>query len=868
MKPSAMKASLCLLKTFCLILFTVLFCFRTQAQSSFVRIYDLDPSTTEETGYFRTIIQTSDGGYFAHLTINNPFGPDVSAHLVAKLDADGTIIWRDTTGYVICDNLTELPDGTLAAVGWGYNDVTETYLTHIIKYTPAGAILSEMDVVPDLVDFVLPYTLRFTDDGGFVMDVVNDWDHGADANDISLNKYSAAGDLEWSQLFPDDTVSIYYPDKTFILEDGYLFVSNETYNDYAADPVERTKWTRLAKVSESGVLEFDEEMRDLYIADISVLPSGDFVSLLAEPYTEDIFWPENLNMILQKRNSDGDILWEKEYPELANYRYNRIFTMASGDLAVLCSTNFDEMTMNGTITMMYFDSEGNFIESKEIEDGNVYQAWYADKTADNGFVLAGSYTLVPDIVGRGLIMKLDSLANTDRVTLHGKVYYDMNENLVYDDEDVVLPSQLIEIMDAGVYAGTNSEGDFTTWIYSPGTYNIKSYNADSLYQTSPVTDYYTLTVDSLTELFDTLYFAKGSDGVLSNLQLDIEGWTATPGFTMNYTITVTNNNVLPAEDIHLKLVHDPVYTFENASPYYANYTDDTLTWNIPALAGFSTTNIHLFLSIPPDTSLLGETLHSFGEVSNATAETDLADNLDTLDAEVVSSFDPNAKTVEPKGYTEFGYVDPATDHLTYKIDFQNLGNDSATFISIYDTLAPEIEFTSFKMISSSHNYDVDFIYPNIVKWNFNAINLPPAVFNEAESLGFVKFEADLKPGLPEGTQIKNLAAIYFDYNPAVMTNYAYTTLKIYIPDFVVQEETMKDLILYPNPAQTSIEFKNLQQGTFDVLVYDNAGRLLLKQAVTTAQQSINIAALPAGDYIFELRSAEKIYGNGKFIVVK
>ncbi|MBK6731182.1 MAG: hypothetical protein IPG60_09535 [Bacteroidetes bacterium] len=68
-----------------------------------------------------------------------------------------------------------------------------------------------------------------------------------------------------------------------------------------------------------------------------------------------------------------------------------------------------------------------------------------------------------------------------------------------------------------------------------------------------------------------------------------------------------------------------------------------------------------------------------------------------------------------------------------------------------------------------------------MKWTFPNINLVHAAANEPESHGYLKFEVDLVEGLAEGTQFSNTAEIYFDYNPAVVTPPAFTTLKYIYP---------------------------------------------------------------------------------------
>ncbi|MBK9490010.1 MAG: hypothetical protein IPO07_15465 [Haliscomenobacter sp.] len=63
---------------------------------------------------------------------------------------------------------------------------------------------------------------------------------------------------------------------------------------------------------------------------------------------------------------------------------------------------------------------------------------------------------------------------------------------------------------------------------------------------------------------------------------------------------------------------------------------------------------------------------------------------------------------------------------------------------------------------------------------FKNINLPDSTNNEPESHGFVSFRIKDRSGLAEKTTIDNTAYIYFDQNPAIVTN---TTQNIMVSKF-------------------------------------------------------------------------------------
>ena len=231
---------------------------------------------------------------------------------------------------------------------------------------------------------------------------------------------------------------------------------------------------------------------------------------------------------------------------------------------------------------------------------------------------------------------------------------------------------------------------------------------------------------------------------------------------------------------------------------------------------------------------------------------DTANNIFTFTLNSAHPWDPNHKSVEPAGEGEDGNIDPATSSLTYTIDFQNTGNYPASFITIIDTLDTDIAFTTLHMVSSSHDYTMEFIYPNIVEWHFYDINLPDSATNFLLSQGFVKFSIDLQEGLASGTMIENTAGIYFDYNPVVLTNTVVNTLKM--PDEITTPAAETNIHVYPNPAENKIFIAGLQTENYEVTISDITGKLVHSESLAGNgnTQTLDISFLPAGIYLIKI----------------
>ncbi|MFT5168587.1 MAG: hypothetical protein ACI8P3_003832 [Saprospiraceae bacterium] len=79
-------------------------------------------------------------------------------------------------------------------------------------------------------------------------------------------------------------------------------------------------------------------------------------------------------------------------------------------------------------------------------------------------------------------------------------------------------------------------------------------------------------------------------------------------------------------------------------------------------------------------------------------------------------------------------------------------------------------------------YDFDISGNGVLNFRFNNVMLPDSNVNAAASNRFVKFKVAQKANLDLETKIYNSAAIYFDFNPPVITNQILHTIG---EDFVI-----------------------------------------------------------------------------------
>ena len=85
------------------------------------------------------------------------------------------------------------------------------------------------------------------------------------------------------------------------------------------------------------------------------------------------------------------------------------------------------------------------------------------------------------------------------------------------------------------------------------------------------------------------------------------------------------------------------------------------------------------------------------------------------------------------------------------------------------------------------------------------------------SMGFVRYKINRTAGLSIGTEIKNTAAIYFDYNAAVITNTTISTIGEPTSVFNIDNSEMKVATL-PNPFSGYLTLKYTLAETTNVMI--------------------------------------------------
>ena len=186
---------------------------------------------------------------------------------------------------------------------------------------------------------------------------------------------------------------------------------------------------------------------------------------------------------------------------------------------------------------------------------------------------------------------------------------------------------------------------------------------------------------------------------------------------------------------------------------------------------------------------------------------------------VLNSYDPNEKHADlPSNLNP-----DLQEKITYTIHFQNDGNMEAYNIVVRDTLSPNLDLSTFEFLGASHHCDVTLDeFTREVIFNFSNIMLASSETDSLGSQGIFSYQISENANLPVGSVIENTAYIYFDFNPAIITN---TTYNINELPLGLNESKSEWVTMYPNPTEDRVKFSGAS--VKEISIYDLTGKLVL-----------------------------------------
>ncbi len=440
-------------------------------------------------------------------------------------------------------------------------------------------------------------------------------------------------------------------------------------------------------------------------------------------------------------------------------------------------------------------------------------------------------------------------------TISGNVFIDNNSDCIKNSGDNNSNNTLVIANPGNRIGYTNFNGDYIFYNLPFGTYTITSSTNANMLATCVTT--LNTTLNSVTPNSINNNFAKEYIPITQpDLQVSAYSNGIVPGFVCYVNYYISNLNNIPATGLFKAVLPSafiPNITTGNPNTY--SISGDTVIWNfnnITNLTGYNyfTINFTVPLSTP-----LGSIFTSCMWAQPNIADLNYANNTYCYHRLVTGSFDPNDKTVSPVGIGTTGDIAASVTDLTYLIRFQNTGNGPAVNIVVKDTLSSNVDVNTFEMLGSSHNYNIDILPGNILRWKFNNIMLPDSNSNEPASHGYIQYRIKRNSNNTPGTQIKNIAYIYFDFNEPVVTNTAINTIET-ITGIKSNFNSNEEWNVYPNPSTGVLYIVNsssVKEAT-QIQVINSIGQTVLEENITSNYKNIDLSKLNNGVYFVKITS--------------
>ena len=433
----------------------------------------------------------------------------------------------------------------------------------------------------------------------------------------------------------------------------------------------------------------------------------------------------------------------------------------------------------------------------------------------------------------------------------GMVYYDSNNNGLFDNGETGVPNILVHSLNSQTFAMSGATGSFNLNFSGMEDQLMIEVN-NALFTAVPQN----ITVSNLEEVLIGIQI----NGSIADLEADaVLNSPFRPGFPTSVTTIVSNvGNVSQGGEFTFTIPEQATFTEASIPP--TSQSANTLTWTISDLAAFETRLIFINL-LTNVSAVLGDTIVFTLNLNAATSDDNLENNSLSNASIIFGSYDPNDKACS-RGELVTPTQLSSNNVFEYLIRFQNTGTYYAENVVIQDTISSYFDLTSLRIIAASDSMNVTFGEENLVKFNFPLIFLPDSTTNEPESHGFVKYAIRTKPDLQLGAMLRNTANIYFDFNEPIITNTTETLYDLTSSIFVNSE---MNTVVFPNPTQGWLKLIKYTQQTIQVTVSDLSGKVVAIKSCSNGD--LDLSELNSGIYLGIIQGASG-QSQQRFKVVK
>jgi uncharacterized repeat protein (TIGR01451 family) len=484
---------------------------------------------------------------------------------------------------------------------------------------------------------------------------------------------------------------------------------------------------------------------------------------------------------------------------------------------------------------------------------------------DSTSLTANAYAITQSDINQGYVTKFVAAVGINgggEVITQGAAYTSLNIS------DGIKLIAFIDTNGNGVKDGSESNfnnGSFKYTINGEPTvhYTSSSQQPFYLFENNPATSYdlsfivntdlqaYYTTSASYTDVTVangsgvTAYYFPITAVPYIDLSVQLVNYNAPPrpGFIYYNYLYYRNNGNLPIASGTVTFNKDNVLDITAISQSGTVATPTGFTYAFTNLLPNELRYIMVLMHVPTiPTVALGDFVTNTALASVPSGDVNTANNTSELTQTIVGSYDPNEKSESHGGRILYsGFT--ANDYLTYTIQFENTGTANAVTVNVVDVLDAKLDEFSVRMVDASHAYVLDRVGSTLT-WHFDGIDLPPSEPDSTIGHGYVTFQVKPKPGFALGDIIPNIASIYFDFNPAIVTNPCPTS---FVNSLATDQFAFDQFKYYPNPVKNTLTVSNAS--LIDTIVVTSVlGQQISTTKVNGLHAEIDLSGLSNGVY--------------------
>lgn len=575
-----------------------------------------EPANSSGGGSFSTIRPLDGGGYIAGGYINIAGPVNWKKPYMARIDDFGNIQWERSYDYMgegafaptnpYNTSFSDvLPSSDGGFFGY-YPTYTSGYPSFVLKTDAFGDTLWVKTFTKRLGN--LDISMVPQPDGGLIMKTEVYNAPSGPGHKLNMIRLDSLGNTVFDTVYTNwDTI---FNGSAMILKpapDGNLFLCGTKYG-----------WgiPFLTKWDTNGNLLWEKEFPDLLngVQQISpiamaVTPDSGVVMGFYQYFTQP-----NVDhyLSLYKLDQNGDSVWYTLHDSIySNYASFKDLDVAdNGDVLTLMIKDF---TLGGEKSrVVRHDDAGNFIYEKSVSGLPGSEWWFENvrEAQDGGMVLCGSLNNHETLFA----VHLDSLAENNFNIILGKAYMDSIPDCLQQSTERDLSNWMVRMEPGPVYTLTDSNGNYALladsgdhWISIVPPSNTWANLWHQNCPTNPDSHFVSFVNVTNPDTANNIDFAMEPDVYCPLLQVDIVAPFLRRCSTSVYYVNYCNYGTMAADSAYIEVTFDTSLTFSSATIPFVPLAGNAYRFDVGSIPVGDCGNFQITVNVACDTTNPGRT---------------------------------------------------------------------------------------------------------------------------------------------------------------------------------------------------------------------------------------------------------------------